>query len=112
VVGEEQAVRQELLRARITPSRRSGGRWSSSSRRDVTDVILAGESMGATVSPTAAAELEDRVRRVVAVNLYDYRHDVGRANRLRLLRRRPPPRDRPASDSNGQQAARSARYPV
>jgi pimeloyl-ACP methyl ester carboxylesterase len=48
----------------------------------LTDVILAGESMGATVSLTAAAELEGRVRGVVAVNLYDYPGGVGRANRV------------------------------
>ena len=41
-------------------------------RRDLTEVALAGESMGATVSLTAATELEDRVRRVLAFNPYDY----------------------------------------
>lgn len=49
---------------------------------DITDLILAGESMGATVSLTAATELEDRVRGVVAVNPYDYPQGVGRANRV------------------------------
>src|SRR3989442_7950761 len=49
---------------------------------DLKDVTLAGESMGATVSLTAAAELEDRVRRVVAFNTYDYSQGVGRANRV------------------------------
>ena len=49
---------------------------------DLTDVILAGESMGATVSLTAATELEDRVRAVVAFNPYDYPQGVGRANRF------------------------------
>jgi pimeloyl-ACP methyl ester carboxylesterase len=49
---------------------------------DHADVILAGESMGATVSLTAATELEDRVRRVVAFNPYDYSRGVGRANRV------------------------------
>lgn len=47
---------------------------------DLTDVILAGESMGATVSLTASTELEDRVRGVVAFNVYDYPQGVGRAN--------------------------------
>jgi pimeloyl-ACP methyl ester carboxylesterase len=47
---------------------------------DLTDVTLAGESMGATVSLTASTELEDRVRHVVAFNLYDYPQGVGRAN--------------------------------
>jgi pimeloyl-ACP methyl ester carboxylesterase len=48
---------------------------------DLEDVTLAGESMGATVSLTAATELEDRLRRVVAFNTYDYPKGVGRANR-------------------------------
>ena len=49
---------------------------------DITDVTLAGESMGATVSLTASTELPDRVRGVVAFNLYDYPKGVGRANRV------------------------------
>jgi pimeloyl-ACP methyl ester carboxylesterase len=49
---------------------------------DLKDVTLAGESMGATVSLTASTELEDRVRRVVAFNPYDYSKGVGRANRV------------------------------
>jgi pimeloyl-ACP methyl ester carboxylesterase len=49
---------------------------------DLNDVTLAGESMGATVSLTASTELEDRVRRVVAFNAYDYAKGVGRANRV------------------------------
>jgi pimeloyl-ACP methyl ester carboxylesterase len=49
---------------------------------DIDDVILAGESMGATVSLTASTELADRVRAVVAFNPYDYSHGVGRANRV------------------------------
>ena len=49
---------------------------------DVTDATLAGESMGATVALTASTQLEDRVRRVVAVNPYDYSTGVGRANRV------------------------------
>ncbi len=48
---------------------------------DLNDVTLAGESMGATVSLTASTELEDRVRRVIAFNAYDYSKGVGRANR-------------------------------
>ena len=51
----------------------------------ITDVVLAGESMGATVSLTASTELADRVRRVVAVNPYDYPQGVGRANRVASL---------------------------
>jgi pimeloyl-ACP methyl ester carboxylesterase len=49
---------------------------------DLADVTLAGESMGATVSLTASTELENRVRRVVAFNTYDYSKGVGRANRV------------------------------
>jgi pimeloyl-ACP methyl ester carboxylesterase len=49
---------------------------------DIKDVTLAGESMGATVSLTAATELKDRVRRVLAFNTYDYSKGVGRANRV------------------------------
>ena len=49
---------------------------------DTTDVILAGESMGATVSLTAATELQDRVRGIVAFNPYDYPQGVGRANQV------------------------------
>jgi pimeloyl-ACP methyl ester carboxylesterase len=49
---------------------------------DLSDVILAGESMGATVSLTASTALVDRVRGVVAVNPYDYPRGVARANRV------------------------------
>jgi pimeloyl-ACP methyl ester carboxylesterase len=49
---------------------------------DLTDVTLAGESMGATVSLTASTELEHRVWGVVAFNPYDYSGGVGRANRV------------------------------
>jgi len=47
---------------------------------DLKDVILAGESMGATLSLTASTELEGRVRSIVAFNPYDYPQGVGRAN--------------------------------
>ena len=46
---------------------------------DLDDVTLAGESMCATVSLTASTELEDRVRRIVAFNAYDYSEGVSRA---------------------------------
>jgi len=49
---------------------------------DLDDVTLAGESMGATVSLTASTELEDRVRRILAFNTYDYSEGVSRANRI------------------------------
>jgi pimeloyl-ACP methyl ester carboxylesterase len=44
------------------------------------DLTLAGESMGATLALTASIDLGDRVRRVVAVNPYDYTGGVARAN--------------------------------
>jgi pimeloyl-ACP methyl ester carboxylesterase len=47
---------------------------------DLSDVMLVGESMGATVSLTASIELESRVRSVAAFNTYDYSGGVGRAN--------------------------------
>src|SRR5262245_2267476 len=49
---------------------------------ELADAILAGESMGATVSMTASTELEGRVRAVVAFNPFDYAKGVGRANRV------------------------------
>jgi pimeloyl-ACP methyl ester carboxylesterase len=49
---------------------------------DINDFVLAGESMGATVSLTSSTELEGRVRRVVAFNTYDYPGGVGRANQV------------------------------
>jgi len=49
---------------------------------DLEDITLAGESMGATVSLTASIELEDRVRRILAFNTYDYAEGVSRANRV------------------------------
>jgi pimeloyl-ACP methyl ester carboxylesterase len=52
---------------------------------DITDAIVGGESMGATVSLTASIELAGRVRGVVAFNPYDYPHGVGRANRVASL---------------------------
>src|SRR5881396_3834232 len=49
---------------------------------DIRDATLAGESMGATVSLTASTKLQDRVRRVISFNTYDYPQGVGRANRV------------------------------
>jgi pimeloyl-ACP methyl ester carboxylesterase len=49
------------------------------------DVILAGESMGATLSLTASTDLQDRVRSVAAFNPYDYPKGVGRANGIGSL---------------------------
>jgi pimeloyl-ACP methyl ester carboxylesterase len=51
-------------------------------RLDISDVVLAGESMGATVALTASTELEGRVRGVFACNPYDYPKGVARANRV------------------------------
>lgn len=52
---------------------------------DLRDVTLLGESMGATLALTTAADLPDLVRRVVAVNAYDYRGGIGRSSLLARL---------------------------
>jgi pimeloyl-ACP methyl ester carboxylesterase len=49
---------------------------------DLSDLTLAGESMGATVALTASLDLGDRVRRIVAFNAYDFADGVKRANLL------------------------------
>ena len=52
---------------------------------DLSDLMLAGESMGATVALTASLDLGDRVRRIVAFNAYDFADGVKRANLLARL---------------------------
>jgi pimeloyl-ACP methyl ester carboxylesterase len=52
---------------------------------DLSDVTLAGESMGATLSLTASVDLGDRVRRIVAFNTYDFADGAQRANLLARL---------------------------
>lgn len=49
---------------------------------DLRDVTLLGESMGATLALTTAAELPERVRRVVAINAYDYAGGIKRSSLL------------------------------
>ncbi len=49
---------------------------------DLHDVTLVGESMGAVLALTAAADLPERVRRVVAVNTYDFRSGIARSSAL------------------------------
>jgi pimeloyl-ACP methyl ester carboxylesterase len=49
---------------------------------DLHDVTLLGESMGAVLALTTAADLPDRVRRVVAVNTYDFRGGIARSSLL------------------------------
>lgn len=49
---------------------------------DLHDVTLAGESMGAVLALTTAADLPERVRRVVAVNAYDFRGGIARSGLL------------------------------
>ncbi|MET7322809.1 alpha/beta hydrolase [Streptomyces sp. NPDC005549] len=49
---------------------------------DLHDVTLAGESMGAVLALTTAADLPERVRRVVAVNAYDFRGGIARSSLL------------------------------
>ncbi|MDT0345078.1 alpha/beta fold hydrolase [Streptomyces litchfieldiae] len=52
---------------------------------DLHDVTLVGESMGAVLALTAAADLPERVRRVVAVNTYDFRGGIARSSLLARL---------------------------
>jgi pimeloyl-ACP methyl ester carboxylesterase len=49
---------------------------------DLSDLTLAGESMGATLSLTASVDLGVRVRRIVAFNTYDFADGIKRANLL------------------------------
>ncbi|SEC41540.1 Pimeloyl-ACP methyl ester carboxylesterase [Amycolatopsis tolypomycina] len=49
---------------------------------DLEDVTLLGESMGAVLALTTAAGLPDRVRRVIAVNAYDFRGGIARSGLL------------------------------
>ncbi|MFF6881186.1 alpha/beta fold hydrolase [Streptomyces sp. NPDC012474] len=49
---------------------------------DLQDVTLVGESMGAVLALTTAADLPERVRRVVAVNTYDFRGGIARSSLL------------------------------
>jgi pimeloyl-ACP methyl ester carboxylesterase len=51
----------------------------------LSDLTLAGESMGATLSLTASVALGDRVRRIVAFNTYDFADGIKRANLLARL---------------------------
>jgi pimeloyl-ACP methyl ester carboxylesterase len=52
---------------------------------DLYDVTLVGESMGAVLALTTAADLPERVRRVVAVNAYDFRGGIARSGPLALV---------------------------
>ncbi|WUU18813.1 alpha/beta hydrolase [Streptomyces sp. NBC_00663] len=49
---------------------------------DLHDVTLVGESLGGVLALTTAADLPERVRRVVAVNAYDYRDGIARSSLL------------------------------
>jgi pimeloyl-ACP methyl ester carboxylesterase len=49
---------------------------------DLRDVTLLGESMGAVLALTTAADLPERVRRVVAINPYDYAGGILRSSLL------------------------------
>ena len=51
-------------------------------RLDLRDVTLLGESMGAVLALTTAAELPERVRRVLAINPYDYAGGILRSTLL------------------------------
>ena len=52
---------------------------------DLRDVTLLGESMGAVLALTTATDLPKRVRRVVAINPYDYRGGIFRSSLLARL---------------------------
>lgn len=52
---------------------------------DLHDVTLLGESMGAVLALTTAADVPGRVRRVVAVNAYDYAGGIARSSLLARL---------------------------
>jgi pimeloyl-ACP methyl ester carboxylesterase len=52
---------------------------------DLRDVTLLGESMGAVLALTTAADLPERARRVVAVNPYDYEGGIARSSLLARL---------------------------
>jgi pimeloyl-ACP methyl ester carboxylesterase len=47
---------------------------------DLSDVTLAGESMGATIALTASVDLGDRVRGIVSFNTYDFIEGLRRAS--------------------------------
>jgi pimeloyl-ACP methyl ester carboxylesterase len=52
---------------------------------DLRDVTLLGESMGAMLALTTAADLPERVRRVLAINAYDYAGGIARSGLLARL---------------------------
>jgi pimeloyl-ACP methyl ester carboxylesterase len=52
---------------------------------DLRDVTLLGESMGAVLALTTAADLPERVRRVLAINAYDYAGGIARSGLLGRL---------------------------
>ncbi|MFC5731460.1 MULTISPECIES: alpha/beta fold hydrolase [Nocardioides] len=52
---------------------------------DLRDVTLLGESMGAVLALTTAADLPERVRRVISINPYDYRAGISRSSLLARL---------------------------
>lgn len=52
---------------------------------DLRDVTLLGESMGAVLALTTAADVPERVQRVVAINPYDYDGGIARSSLLARL---------------------------
>jgi len=54
-------------------------------RLDLRDVTLVGESMGAVLALTTAADMPERVRSVMAINPYDYRDGIARSSLLARL---------------------------
>jgi pimeloyl-ACP methyl ester carboxylesterase len=51
-------------------------------RLDLCDATLVGESMGAVLALTTAADMPERVRSVMAINPYDYRDGIARSSLL------------------------------
>lgn len=54
-------------------------------RLDLSDVTLLGESMGGVLALSTAADLRERIRRVVAINPYDYAGGIARSSLLARL---------------------------
>jgi len=54
-------------------------------RLDLRDVTLVGESMGAVLALTTAADMPERVRSVISINPYDYAGGISRSSFLARL---------------------------
>jgi hypothetical protein len=109
--GAIEYARLASLRARVTRSPRSGGRWSSSSRRRTSPTS---SSPAGRWCDNVADDCRNRARRprARASPPSTCTTTPGRRPRqsrsLRLHRRRPPARDRPACEPDGEQSLSSA----